>query len=168
MQMDEDVGKVAQATPVLISSWLPPFSLYPSETHVPSYTPQYPLPPPTLSITTSKKTILTTDQFDFLKDVVENVADPSEPSAAPGGPLEDGGPVAMRGSTSSNSSGSNGAAIATQPRRRATTGGNSGRGRGAEEGEGAAPAMRGRGRGPPKNRPPSRPNRNLSRGSGLL
>ncbi|GAA5797445.1 hypothetical protein HPULCUR_002829 [Helicostylum pulchrum] len=48
MQLDEDVGKVAQATPILISKAL------------------------------EKKTIESVDQFDFLKDIVSEIPDPLE------------------------------------------------------------------------------------------
>ncbi|RUS26944.1 hypothetical protein BC938DRAFT_483902 [Jimgerdemannia flammicorona] len=80
----------------------------------------------------SKKTILTTDQFDFLKDVVENVPDPSEATGT--NIAEDGKTAVVGDSNSSNSSGSN---SGVQPRRRerkggegSSTGAGVGRGRG--------------------------------------
>jgi len=75
MQMDEDVGKVAQATPVLISKALELFmqSLIDSacqETRSRSAK--------RITVSHLKKTIMTTEQFDFLKDVVANIPDPVE------------------------------------------------------------------------------------------
>jgi hypothetical protein len=75
MQMDEDVGKVAQATPVLISKALELFmqSLIDhacQETRARNAK--------RMSVSHLKKTIMTTEQFDFLKDVVANIADPVE------------------------------------------------------------------------------------------
>ncbi|KAG0293568.1 hypothetical protein BGZ96_002675 [Linnemannia gamsii] len=73
MQMDEDVGKVAQATPILISKALELFmqSLIDEacmETRSKNAK--------RLTAAHLKKTILEKDQFDFLRDIVENVADP--------------------------------------------------------------------------------------------
>ncbi|KFH72604.1 hypothetical protein MVEG_02893 [Podila verticillata NRRL 6337] len=73
MQMDEDVGKVAQATPILISKALELFmqSLIDEacmETRAKNAK--------RLTAAHLKKTILDKDQFDFLRDIVENVADP--------------------------------------------------------------------------------------------
>ncbi|KAK3832583.1 MAG: histone-fold-containing protein [Linnemannia elongata] len=73
MQMDEDVGKVAQATPILISKALELFmqSLIDEacmETRAKNAK--------RLTAAHLKKTILEKDQFDFLRDIVENVADP--------------------------------------------------------------------------------------------
>ncbi|GBB86394.1 hypothetical protein RclHR1_12820005 [Rhizophagus clarus] len=75
MQMDEDVGKVAQATPVLISKALELFmqSLIDhacQETRARNAK--------RMSVSHLKKTIMTTEQFDFLKDVVANIPDPVE------------------------------------------------------------------------------------------
>ncbi|CAI2166975.1 530_t:CDS:2 [Funneliformis geosporum] len=75
MQMDEDVGKVAQATPVLISKALELFmqSLIDhacQETKARNAK--------RMSVSHLKKTIMTTEQFDFLKDVVANIPDPVE------------------------------------------------------------------------------------------
>ncbi|CAG8580673.1 15859_t:CDS:2 [Funneliformis caledonium] len=72
MQMDEDVGKVAQATPVLISKALELFmqSLIDhacQETKARNAK--------RMSVSHLKKTIMTTEQFDFLKDVVANIPD---------------------------------------------------------------------------------------------
>ncbi|KAG0003281.1 hypothetical protein BGZ79_001257 [Entomortierella chlamydospora] len=73
MQMDEDVGKVAQATPILISKALELFmqSLIDEacmETRAKNAK--------RLTAAHLKKTILDKDQFDFLRDIVQNVADP--------------------------------------------------------------------------------------------
>ncbi|KAG0360975.1 histone-fold-containing protein [Gamsiella multidivaricata] len=73
MQMDEDVGKVAQATPILISKALELFmqSLIDEacmETRSKNAK--------RLTAAHLKKTILDKDQFDFLRDIVQNVADP--------------------------------------------------------------------------------------------
>ncbi|KAF9976746.1 hypothetical protein BGZ73_007971 [Actinomortierella ambigua] len=79
MQLDEDVGKVAQATPVLISKALELFmqSLIDEacvETRAKNAK--------RLTVAHLKKTILDKDQFDFLRDIVANVADPAESKAA--------------------------------------------------------------------------------------
>ncbi|KAG0034197.1 hypothetical protein BGZ82_005840 [Podila clonocystis] len=85
MQMDEDVGKVAQATPILISKALELFmqSLIDEacmETRAKNAK--------RLTAAHLKKTILDKDQFDFLRDIVENVADPQ---GASGGAEENSG-----------------------------------------------------------------------------
>ncbi|KAF9198726.1 hypothetical protein BGZ49_000374, partial [Haplosporangium sp. Z 27] len=74
MQMDEDVGKVAQATPILISKALELFmqSLIDEacmETRAKNAK--------RLTAAHLKKTILDKDQFDFLRDIVQNVSDPN-------------------------------------------------------------------------------------------
>ncbi|KAF9406297.1 H2A super protein, partial [Podila epigama] len=79
MQMDEDVGKVAQATPILISKALELFmqSLIDEacmETRAKNAK--------RLTAAHLKKTILDKDQFDFLRDIVENVADPQGSTGA--------------------------------------------------------------------------------------
>jgi len=86
MQMDEDVGKVAQATPVLISKALELFmqSLIDkacAETRSRNGK--------RLSVAHLKRTIETTDQFDFLKDVVADIPDPGE-GPPPPPPTEEG------------------------------------------------------------------------------
>nr|CAG8523311.1 5203_t:CDS:10 [Entrophospora candida] len=73
MQMDEDVGKVAQATPVLISKALELFmqSLIDQacrETKARNAK--------RMSVSHLKKTIMVTEQFDFLKELVANIPDP--------------------------------------------------------------------------------------------
>ncbi|CAO3688837.1 unnamed protein product [Umbelopsis vinacea] len=75
MQMDEDVGKVAQATPILISKALELFmqSLIDQacvETRSRNAK--------RLSVAHLKKTVQNTEQFDFLKDVVAEIPDPVE------------------------------------------------------------------------------------------
>ncbi|KAI9013979.1 histone-fold-containing protein [Phycomyces nitens] len=80
MQLDEDVGKVAQATPILISKALELFmqSLIDQacqETRTRNAK--------RLSAAHLKKTIETVEQFDFLKEVVANVPDPSAMTTAP-------------------------------------------------------------------------------------
>ncbi|CAO3681235.1 unnamed protein product [Rhizopus microsporus] len=59
MQLDEDVGKVAQATPILIAK--------------------------RLTVAHLKKAIENVEQFDFLKDIVANIPDPLEPGEENGG-----------------------------------------------------------------------------------
>ncbi|KAI7852337.1 histone-fold-containing protein [Circinella umbellata] len=79
MQLDEDVGKVAQATPVLISLELFMQSLIDQacqETRQRNAK--------RLSAAHLKKTIETVEQFDFLKDVVANIPDPMESSTGGG------------------------------------------------------------------------------------
>ncbi|CDS14171.1 hypothetical protein LRAMOSA06341 [Lichtheimia ramosa] len=75
MQLDEDVGKVAQATPVLISKALELFmqSLIDQacqETRQRNAK--------RLSAAHLKKTIETVEQFDFLKDMVASIPDPTD------------------------------------------------------------------------------------------
>ncbi|KAF9131808.1 DR1-associated protein 1 (negative cofactor 2 alpha) [Mortierella sp. 14UC] len=90
MQMDEDVGKVAQATPILISKALELFmqSLI-DEACVETRSKNA----KRLTAAHLKKTILEKDQFDFLRDIVENVADPQGESGTgqKGGPGGGGG-----------------------------------------------------------------------------
>uniref|UniRef100_A0A1D1XZG6 DNA polymerase epsilon subunit C n=1 Tax=Anthurium amnicola TaxID=1678845 RepID=A0A1D1XZG6_9ARAE len=97
MQMDEDVGKVAQATPVLISKALELFmqSLIDhacQETRARNAK--------RMSVSHLKKTIMTTEQFDFLKDVVANIPDPVET-----GDVEASSSVATTGIISNNMEG---------------------------------------------------------------
>ncbi|RGB34239.1 histone-fold-containing protein [Rhizophagus diaphanus] len=97
MQMDEDVGKVAQATPVLISKALELFmqSLIDhacQETRTRNAK--------RMSVSHLKKTIMTTEQFDFLKDVVANIPDPVET-----GDVEASSSAATTGIISSNMEG---------------------------------------------------------------
>ncbi|KAM3581710.1 hypothetical protein VKS41_005872 [Umbelopsis sp. WA50703] len=78
MQMDEDVGKVAQATPILISKALELFmqSLIDQacvETRARNAK--------RLTVAHLKKTVQNTEQFDFLKDVVAEIPDPAETNA---------------------------------------------------------------------------------------
>ncbi|KAK3808313.1 MAG: histone-fold-containing protein [Benniella sp.] len=82
MQMDEDVGKVAQATPILISKALELFmqSLIDEaclETRSKNAK--------RLTAAHLKKTILDKDQFDFLRDIVQNVPDPQGGSSSGAG-----------------------------------------------------------------------------------
>ncbi|KAI8384975.1 histone-fold-containing protein, partial [Radiomyces spectabilis] len=86
MQLDEDVGKVAQATPILISKALEMFmqSLIDQacqETRLRNAK--------RLSVAHLKRTIETTEQFDFLKDIVANVPDPGDASMHSVAPMED-------------------------------------------------------------------------------
>ncbi|KAL1920148.1 uncharacterized protein VTP21DRAFT_1294 [Calcarisporiella thermophila] len=86
MQMDEDVGKVAQATPVLISKALELFmqSLIDEackEARVRNAK--------RLSVAHLKKTVLSTEQFDFLRDVVADIPDPSEKATEGSSAAED-------------------------------------------------------------------------------
>ncbi|KAF9157371.1 hypothetical protein DFQ26_008794 [Actinomortierella ambigua] len=88
MQLDEDVGKVAQATPVLISKALELFmqSLIDEacvETRAKNAK--------RLTVAHLKKTIQDKDQFDFLRDIVANVADPAESRAAEKASADKGG-----------------------------------------------------------------------------
>ncbi|RUS22966.1 hypothetical protein BC937DRAFT_94312 [Endogone sp. FLAS-F59071] len=110
MQMDEDVGKVAQATPVLICTFPLQFTfasghrgrlnlfnfihVYNSDKFPTRIAKALELflqslidnaceetrarNGKKLSVAHLKRTIITTDQFDFLKDVVEGVPDPSD------------------------------------------------------------------------------------------
>ncbi|ORE09689.1 hypothetical protein BCV72DRAFT_201058 [Rhizopus microsporus var. microsporus] len=68
MQLDEDVGKVAQATPILISC-------QESRSRQAKR----------LTVAHLKKAIENVEQFDFLKDIVANIPDPLEPSEENGG-----------------------------------------------------------------------------------
>ncbi|KAI8985791.1 histone-fold-containing protein [Pilobolus umbonatus] len=75
MQLDEDVGKVAQATPILISKALELFmqslidqACQESRTRNAKR----------LSVAHLKKTVETVEQFDFLKDIVAGIPDPLE------------------------------------------------------------------------------------------
>lgn len=47
----------------------------------------------------SKKTILDKDQFDFLRDIVENVADPQGGGSSSGAGAEEGGSSSSNGSS---------------------------------------------------------------------
>ncbi|GJJ77965.1 Dr1-associated corepressor [Entomortierella parvispora] len=98
MQMDEDVGKVAQATPILISKALELFmqSLIDEaclETRAKNAK--------RLTAAHLKKTILDKDQFDFLRDIVENVADPQGggSNSGAGAGAEEGGSSSSNGSS---------------------------------------------------------------------
>ncbi|SPO24960.1 related to BUR6 - subunit of a heterodimeric NC2 transcription regulator complex with Ncb2p [Ustilago trichophora] len=79
MQADEDVGKVAQATPVLISKALELFMASIVEETVKEtrsrgakkMTPYH-----------VKRTVHTNETFDFLKDIVAKVPDPVETDSA--------------------------------------------------------------------------------------
>ncbi|KAJ1032453.1 hypothetical protein NDA16_000477 [Ustilago loliicola] len=81
MQADEDVGKVAQATPVLISKALELFMASIVEETVKEtrsrgakkMTPYH-----------VKRTVHTNETFDFLKDIVAKVPDPVETDSAAG------------------------------------------------------------------------------------
>ncbi|KAG0264740.1 hypothetical protein BG011_006170 [Mortierella polycephala] len=105
MQMDEDVGKVAQATPILISKALELFmqSLIDEacmETRSKNAK--------RLTAAHLKKTILDKDQFDFLRDIVANVPDPqggTGASASAGG-VSGSGDAEDGNHSSSNASGS--------------------------------------------------------------
>ncbi|KAJ1970309.1 hypothetical protein IWQ62_000036 [Dispira parvispora] len=82
MQMDEDVGKMAQATPVLVAKSLEIFvqSLIDrscDETRARNSK--------RMSSAHLKRCICTYEQFDFLKDVVESVPDLADDPNAPGG-----------------------------------------------------------------------------------
>ncbi|KAF9437695.1 hypothetical protein BGZ76_011540 [Entomortierella beljakovae] len=100
MQMDEDVGKVAQATPILISKALELFmqSLIDEacmETRAKNAK--------RLTAAHLKKTILDKDQFDFLRDIVQNVADP-QGGSGPGDEGSSGGGGGGGGSNSNSGS----------------------------------------------------------------
>lgn len=75
MQADEDVGKVAQATPVVISKALELFmqDIVESAAEQTRKTGGKRVAPYHL-----KRAALTTETFDFLKDIVEKVPDPLE------------------------------------------------------------------------------------------
>ncbi|CEJ04882.1 DR1-associated protein 1 (negative cofactor 2 alpha) [Rhizopus azygosporus] len=82
MQLDEDVGKVAQATPILISKALELFmqSLI-DQACQESRSRQA----KRLTVAHLKKAIENVEQFDFLKDIVANIPDPLEPGEENGG-----------------------------------------------------------------------------------
>ncbi|KAI9308268.1 histone-fold-containing protein [Cunninghamella echinulata] len=75
MQLDEDVGKVAQATPILISKALELFmqSLIDQACNQARQRSSK-----RLTVAHLKKTIDTIEQFDFLKDIVASVPDPTD------------------------------------------------------------------------------------------
>ncbi|KAG0214502.1 hypothetical protein BGX28_001956 [Mortierella sp. GBA30] len=104
MQMDEDVGKVAQATPILISKALELFmqSLIDEacmETRAKNAK--------RLTAAHLKKTILDKDQFDFLRDIVENVADPQGGSGSGAAATEEGSSSSSSGSNQNQASSTN-------------------------------------------------------------
>lgn len=73
MQLDEDVGKVAQATPILISKAL---ELFMQQLIDQACQESRTRNAKRLSVAHLKKTIETVDQFDFLKDIVSSIPDP--------------------------------------------------------------------------------------------
>ncbi|KAI8062558.1 histone-fold-containing protein [Gongronella butleri] len=75
MQLDEDVGKVAQATPILISKAL---ELFMQSLIDQACGEARQRGAKRLTVSHLKKTIDTTEQFDFLKDIVANVPDPTD------------------------------------------------------------------------------------------
>ncbi|KAI8089722.1 histone-fold-containing protein [Halteromyces radiatus] len=75
MQLDEDVGKVAQATPILISKAL---ELFMQSLIDQACSEARQRGAKRLTVAHLKKTIDTTEQFDFLKDIVATVSDPSD------------------------------------------------------------------------------------------
>ncbi|ORZ17361.1 histone-fold-containing protein [Absidia repens] len=75
MQLDEDVGKVAQATPILISKAL---ELFMQSLIDQACNEARSRSAKRLTVAHLKKTIDTTEQFDFLKDIVANVPDPTD------------------------------------------------------------------------------------------
>ncbi|KAN0065613.1 hypothetical protein ACQY0O_000739 [Thecaphora frezii] len=75
MQADEDVGKVAQATPVLISKALELFMASIVEETVKETRSRG---AKKMSVYHVKRTVHSNDTFDFLKDIVAKVADPVE------------------------------------------------------------------------------------------
>ncbi|EPQ27488.1 uncharacterized protein PFL1_05026 [Pseudozyma flocculosa PF-1] len=75
MQADEDVGKVAQATPVLISKALELFMASIVEETAKEAKSRG---AKKMSVYHVKRTVHTNDTFDFLKDIVAKVADPVE------------------------------------------------------------------------------------------
>ncbi|KAI9321299.1 histone-fold-containing protein [Dichotomocladium elegans] len=91
MQLDEDVGKVAQATPVLISKAL---ELFMQSLIDQACQEARQRNAKRLSAAHLKKTIETVEQFDFLKDVVANIPDPTETSLQADG--EESKPVRRR------------------------------------------------------------------------
>ncbi|KAI9359054.1 histone-fold-containing protein, partial [Pilaira anomala] len=88
MQLDEDVGKVAQATPILICKvQVLNFCSKALELFMQSLIDQACQESRTrnakrLSVAHLKKTIETVDQFDFLKDIVSSIPDPLESHAS--------------------------------------------------------------------------------------
>ncbi|KAI9249003.1 DR1-associated protein 1 [Sporodiniella umbellata] len=77
MQLDEDVGKVAQATPILISKAL---ELFMQSLIDQSCQESRSRSAKRLTVAHLKKTIETVEQFDFLKGIVASIPDPLEPS----------------------------------------------------------------------------------------
>ncbi|KAI8334683.1 histone-fold-containing protein [Chlamydoabsidia padenii] len=75
MQLDEDVGKVAQATPILISKAL---ELFMQSLIDQACNEARSRSAKRLTVAHLKKTIDTTEQFDFLKDIVADVPDPAD------------------------------------------------------------------------------------------
>ncbi|GAN02900.1 transcription factor CBF [Mucor lusitanicus] len=75
MQLDEDVGKVAQATPILISKAL---ELFMQSLIDQACQESRERSAKRLTVAHLKKTIETVDQFDFLKDIVSSIPDPLE------------------------------------------------------------------------------------------
>ncbi|KAJ3351689.1 hypothetical protein GGF32_004118 [Allomyces javanicus] len=83
MQLDEDVGKVAQATPVLISKAL---ELFMQALIDESVTQTRAAGGKRVHAGHMKQAILTTDQFDFLRETVQDVEDaPTGAAASRGG-----------------------------------------------------------------------------------
>ncbi|KAI8979090.1 histone-fold-containing protein [Mycotypha africana] len=78
MQLDEDVGKVAQATPILISKAL---ELFMQSLIDQACQESRERNAKRLAMAHLKKTIETVEQFDFLKDIVASIPDPIEPQA---------------------------------------------------------------------------------------
>ncbi|KAI9168434.1 hypothetical protein H9P43_007806 [Blastocladiella emersonii ATCC 22665] len=80
MQLDEDVGKVAQSTPVLISKALELFmqTLLDESVGVAAAHHARKLHPGHM-----KAAIMATDKFDFLRDIASKVEDAPPASAAP-------------------------------------------------------------------------------------
>ncbi|KAI9101831.1 histone-fold-containing protein [Phlyctochytrium arcticum] len=89
MRLDEEVGKVAQATPILISKALELFmqSLI-------DETCEYARGRGAKKLNAAhlKRSIMEVDKFDFLRDIVENLPNPLE-SAAPESPSAGAGDV---------------------------------------------------------------------------
>ncbi|KAI8047391.1 histone-fold-containing protein [Gilbertella persicaria] len=75
MQLDEDVGKVAQATPILISKAL---ELFMQSLIDQACQESRERSAKRLTVAHLKKTIETVDKFDFLKDIVSSIPDPLE------------------------------------------------------------------------------------------
>lgn len=85
MQMDEEVGKVAQATPVLISKAV---ELFMQSLITESCNEVRQRGGKRMSAAHVKKCVQNTEQFDFLKDLVANIPDPTQETTTP----TDGGP----------------------------------------------------------------------------